>query len=461
MRKKLEICVLIVMVLLLNTACKGNQDNGNDVISFGNNGTEISKDDNSLIETKNGKKKTRMFTQEATIEQQVLFEKDGIKITADKMIYSKDRAVIQVEVENSTDKKVTVSSGKWSAVNRYNGIRAYFYCRVDAGEKETDQISFAKEDLLEFGITDIAEMAISFEAEDDSYEDLFETDAIILRTSIYDTYDFEEDTLSKAIDGIWENDLDWTVNYKATNLNNVQDDIKFKAIAIVKLEEKSAIAVEIENMLDYNVKIHTSNISLNKIALNGGYWDRSELNAGYRGELVFDLDNLVGQAGEIIDIENLGCMSFQIEVEDELGNEISQFDVNFTFDKNQKYNYEMENEIYKENGLSIVSYPISRFGDEKDYAILLFVKNESGDGCWLDDDYGTMMINGKKVSYRCRSIKLIDGEYGIIPLTIDSSDASKIQVNDVDDIKNLQIKLRIYDNEREEKIGNPTISITY
>ena len=183
-----------------------------------------------------------------TIEEQVLVEQDGIKITA--LEYVKDSIWgegIKVLIENDSEKDVTVGCDAL-IVNDYM-IRDLFGEEVAAGKKSNDVIYLSSSELKAAGIETVGRIEIYFHAYDaESYDRIFTTDCVEIETS--------------AIDN-----MDTTANDEGTELYN-EGGIRIIGKTV---DENSfwgtAILLYIENESGRNVGISVDDMSVNGFML--------------------------------------------------------------------------------------------------------------------------------------------------------------------------------------------------
>lgn len=122
-----------------------------------------------------------------TIDETVLFEQEGVRVTAkgitDDAFFGKG---IEVLIENDSERNIGVQCNS-IVVNNYM-IDDLFSSTVAAGKKANETITLLSTNLEEAGIQTISEINISFHVFDpDSYDTLFETDEITIKTSAYGT----------------------------------------------------------------------------------------------------------------------------------------------------------------------------------------------------------------------------------------------------------------------------------
>jgi hypothetical protein len=122
-----------------------------------------------------------------TIDTTVLFEKDGLILMAQELVEDPIWGIgVKVLIENNTDKNLGVQCNSL-VVNNYM-ISDLFSSSVAAGKKANDTINLSSPGLKAAGISTISEVVISFHIfESDSYNTLWDTDEIELKTSAYGT----------------------------------------------------------------------------------------------------------------------------------------------------------------------------------------------------------------------------------------------------------------------------------
>lgn len=183
-----------------------------------------------------------------TIEEQVLVDQDGIKITA--LEYVRDSIWgdgIKVLIENESEKDVTVGCDAL-IVNDYM-IHDLFGSEIAAGKKSNATIYLSSSELKAAGIDTVGRIEIYFHAYDaDSYDRIFTTDCIEIETSAIDS-------------------MDTTVNDEGTELYN---DGGIRIVGKTVDENSfwgTAILLYIENESGRNVGISVDDMSVNGFML--------------------------------------------------------------------------------------------------------------------------------------------------------------------------------------------------
>ena len=201
-----------------------------------------------------------VINQDVSIEETVLFDAEGIVVTALEMEEGYSGPEIEIQVENNSDKKVSVNADSVS-VNGYLLPYAYFYVDVSAGKKAKDSLCFYEDELEMAGIETIADIQFYIEVTDaDSWDEIATSDLITLSTSAagfeqpvdYSGEVLYEDNGIKVISkGLWDNDL-WD----------------------------GELVFMIENTSGKTVSVYTEDVSVNGYMQSVGIW--ADLRDGTR-----------------------------------------------------------------------------------------------------------------------------------------------------------------------------------
>lgn len=130
----------------------------------------------------------------ATIEEAILLDRDGIKVTAKSLdmkgsFYGPE---LKMLFENNSGKNVTIQARNTS-VNGYM-IEPMMSVDVASGKKANDSMSFSTSDLTAAGITTIADIEFMFHVFDsETWNDLFNSDTVKIETSVAKEYNYTFD----------------------------------------------------------------------------------------------------------------------------------------------------------------------------------------------------------------------------------------------------------------------------
>jgi len=126
-----------------------------------------------------------------TIEEQVLFDHDGVVVTAKEYVHDSIWGDgIKVLVENNSDKDTGVGNTAL-IVNDYM-VFDLFSSTVAAGKKSTETIYISSSDLENAGISNIGKIELYMHTFDpDTYMTTYEADAVTIKTSAFEMMDTE------------------------------------------------------------------------------------------------------------------------------------------------------------------------------------------------------------------------------------------------------------------------------
>ncbi|MDD6827048.1 MAG: hypothetical protein PUE12_13245 [Oscillospiraceae bacterium] len=128
-------------------------------------------------------------TSDITIDEQVLFEQDGLKVTATEYVTDSvfgDGIKLLIENNGSTDVGLGCNA---LIVNDYM-ISDLFSSTVAAGKKDYETLSLSSSGLKAAGIENVGQIEIYFHTFDaDSYMTISDIDCVTIKTSAYDIMD--------------------------------------------------------------------------------------------------------------------------------------------------------------------------------------------------------------------------------------------------------------------------------
>lgn len=235
----------ILVIAMAMGACGGNDGKKTAVESTETTGAGATKE-NKAVADKKEEQKSQKENEKATVEEQVLWEQDGIKIMLKELDLegSMMGPELKVCIENSTQKNITVQTNGVSV----NGImtETIFSCDVAAGKSANDGITLLSSDLKQAGITNIQNVELTLHVFDsDSWDTIFDSDTI---------------TISTSLDGMEEQAVD-----DSGVLLVDENGIK---ITVKEVDSESSfwgadIYIYVENNTEKDVTVQAANTSLN------------------------------------------------------------------------------------------------------------------------------------------------------------------------------------------------------
>ncbi len=284
--KKIIVYLLVLLMVSGALACSKGGIKDPQSVSGDVKNTEQNAD---VSETQNNVP-TEKPSGEVTIESEVVYDQNGIKITTKSLDNdSFFGPKLKLLIENDSEKNITVQARNVS-VNGYM-VSALMSADVAAGKKTNDDLTFMESSFEDCGITTIANIELNFHIFDsDEWSDSFDSDKIVIKTSAYDGFEYKYDESG-------------TVAY---------DDGTVK-IVVKGLSEDSILGKEIKvyavNNGSDNVTVQVRDVSINGFMIKGIF--SCDLESGKHavdGITFLDSDLEENEIEEIKDVE----LSFHI-----------------------------------------------------------------------------------------------------------------------------------------------------
>ena len=126
---------------------------------------------------------------QATIQEKILFEYNGLSVTAKEIISDTIwGAGIKVHIENNSNKDYGI--GIRHAIVNNCMITDLFSCTVAAGKKANDTIYLSSSSLMDAGISNIGQIELYFYLYNpNTYQTEYETECVTIKTSHYNEMD--------------------------------------------------------------------------------------------------------------------------------------------------------------------------------------------------------------------------------------------------------------------------------
>ena len=287
-KSKMLIALLLAMVMILATACSSSDEvkqpaNVNGDSSVNSNEEPAGNDSDNEQEND---------TVEITVAETVLYEADGVKVTATGYEEGWMGPEIKVLVENESSQNVLITAVSVSA-NGYMMPSASLYAEVAAGKKANESISLMASELDQSGIETLSELQFRLQVSDsETWETITTSDLITLTTS---AAPFEQPV-----------DDSGDVLYESNGLKIVCKGLKQDIIW------DGTVVFYMENNSGKEISIYAENVSVNGFMQDVGLW--SDLRPGTKlidGMSMIDLSDL-----EIESIDQIENIEFNLRVVD-------------------------------------------------------------------------------------------------------------------------------------------------
>ena len=281
---RILLALLLVFVMVFATACGGDGEikqpaNVNVDSSGETNGTGTNNDSGSTDE-------------EVTIAETVLYEADGIKVTAKSLADGLLGTEVKLLIENDSSKNILITSSSVSA-NGYMMPTAALYAEVAAGKKANESLTLMSSELDQCGIETLAEMQFYLQIQDpETWETIKTTDLITLATSATGYTQPVDDS----------GDVLYNENGYKIVCKGLKQDIIWDGTVVFYMENNSSKAVS----------IYAENVSVNGFMQEVGLW--SDLRPSTKmidGMSMIDLSDM-----EITNIDEIKTIEFNLRIVD-------------------------------------------------------------------------------------------------------------------------------------------------
>lgn len=469
MRKIISLLLVLLLVFSLVACGNTNESNSTDTptstptADSETSGNETPTDDESHIDFE-----PREFKKTATIEETVLVDESGVKITAKELTYSNYAAELILVIENNSDKDLSfIANSVGYSCNSINGYmipEGYLNCDVSAGKKANDTISIGYDTLMLYGIYEIADIEIGFDISDDDYNHTY-TSPRTIQTTAVDSYNYEtpyyrENIASKESQA----EYDYSVPYFSADAVYEESGLVIASQAVMENKDgESILLLEVVNTTDEIVGVSTTNIDINGLRVCDSTWSYDSINPGKTAIVDIDLSSVLEpEYWEIYGIAEVGNVALKISFKDGDSNEVAN-PAHISIDiPGAESTFSMEGtEIYNDNGIRIVSKGV--FADPSEYSddlhILLVAENTSGKTLALHDVYDSLSINDYMATYSFYTTTMEDGSYVMIDILLWGYGLDDINISEPSEVKTVEFSLSIKDQNYKE-VDEVTVALT-
>ena len=226
-----------------------------------------------------------MFPLKPSIEETILYEQNGIRITAKEISYTSFSAKLSLLLENNTDTDLEFYSNTLAyacnSVNGYMVQSGYINEDVQAHSSVETTATFSSDDLYLLNITDIADLEIGFMIHDDDYNYIY-TGPCPLKTTLAPTYDYSSPSHVKGVTNPWiSHEYKITVESTLDSILYDANEIRVDKGVILKNSEKHLlITLEAQNNSDKIIRFSVENLAINDLITYLGSWTSRTINPG-------------------------------------------------------------------------------------------------------------------------------------------------------------------------------------
>ena len=392
------------------------------------------------------------FQRIATIEETVLFNESDVCITATGLNYSDYAVELTLLIENNSSKELSfVSNSIGYSCNSVNGYMiedGYMLCDVAAGKKANETLHFDYDNLMLYGIFEIADIEIGFDISDEDYNHIYSGPCRI-ETSIAASYDYETPHYREAIvSEATQNHFGYTVPYFSEDIMYEQGGLSVLSNGfIVNSDGEPALFLEVANTSPQAVTVKTSDIYLNGLGVYPFTWSSDTINPGKTAILDLELSAMLDDNfWDIYGLQDIATVSLAMGFENLDGDDLNEPAVISVSLPDSSPAFSRDGEaVYDSNGVKIVMKDIVEdsleFSD--DMYILLLVENNTADTISLREVYDSFSLNGYMMDCSVSSIDVKSGTCAVLEIMLWASDLEENAITGVADISEFEIEFEI------------------
>ena len=287
-KSKMLIALLLAMVMILATSCSSS-DEVKQPANVNGDSSVTSKEEPAGNDSNNEQEND---TVEITVAETVLYEADGVKVTATGYEDGWMGPEIKILVENDSSRNVLVTSASVSA-NGYMMPSAALYAEVAAGKKANETLTIMSSELDQSGIEMLAELQFYLQIQDpETWETITTSDLLTLTTSAAPY----EQPVDDSGDVLYDSDGIRII------CKGLKQDIIWDGTVVFYMENNSG----------KEISVYAENVSVNGFMQDVGLW--SDLRPSTKiidGMSMIDLSDL-----EIENIDQIENIEFNLRIVD-------------------------------------------------------------------------------------------------------------------------------------------------
>lgn len=379
-----------------------------------------------------------------TIEPTILVDQDGILITATELDCEDDSAYgeLKLKIENNSDIAVSITSGSIgynrNAINNYMTNDCYMSVDIEAGKKAVEIIDLGSYRKSYVDHKGIGTITMSFQVDDEDYDELFCSTPIEIKTNKYDEIDYEDECFLR---GIQDNEVQDRIGY-------VIDDIKEgeifssdglvidRYVTITKTDNEKIVLLEIENTTDSLMFFGVNGLNVNGINVYSGNWVTRAILPHKKAVVDVNLKDMIDyNYANAIGFDDIKQAALSLVSKDEEYNTLNVIETSI-FGDDSSYEVNLSgNEVYNANGIQIVAKDVveQRY-DNGDKVFVALVKN--------DNDFGIILnvpedisVNDYMIDTTCYSTNIDANSIGIFYFQLDGDSLEDCDITSFDKVE--------------------------
>lgn len=390
-----------------------------------------------------------------TIQETVLLDQDGVKITATALTYTSYSAELSLLLENDSGQDLSFRANTMAcACNSVNGYMVddgYLNADVPSGKKAKETLSFSFSELFLLGITEIASLEVGFDIQDSGNDTFLRTEPLPLETSLAAGYDYGAPTYRESINGgVLSTLYDFTVDHFSEEVLFDQCGVRVVSQAVItNMDGEHGLFLEVENASQAPVSVAVQDFYLNGLLVEEGVWTRDRLSPGKRRVIPILYSNMLeGPIWDILGLKELGSLAFSVELEDVEGNVLSApEELTVTMPGGPAAFDGSGAVVYEGEGVRILFKDL--VPDESSYSgdihVLLLAENSGEAPVYVQVSSSSVSVNGFMTSAWGCSTTAAPGRWALLDLTLIDSSLETNGITGIKDVESVEASLELSD----------------
>lgn len=405
------------------------------------------------------------FDTTATIAETVLYEADGVKITATGLTYSPGEVDLELTIENNSTQDLSFSSSTLGySANAINGIMVddgYVNCDVAAGKIANESARFSTQQLMFYGIDRVAQVQMGFTISDADYNSTY-TDPAMVQTSLGKGYEQPADSFQTAVqDSAVQSELGFTLPYFQAEGLFDQNGVQVVSTGLMEnASGEQMFFLEAVNTGEQPVYFSTSDFSFNGVAVLSYNWSSDLILPNARRVMTVDPGNVFEEEfWPAYGIKALALVDMNVTLKDSGGNElIADTPLRVQVSQEASTGDTKGVEVYNANGIRVLSKGLAVDDLDRTCALLL-VENTSGQAVDAGVAYDSLSIGGVMNDFSCSDQTVPDGGMGALVVSLD--DWEDTGSTAVENVGVLEFQLEFRSEATYDTIDSPKVTLNF
>lgn len=402
------------------------------------------------------------FPGKGTIEETVLVDESGVKVTATSLEYEGGGALLGLKFENNTDQPLEASVSDCSI----NGYMYDSYCWIEAesGQTGEDSIYLSANRLYQMGVTDIAEITMGIELSNpDTNDDYLTVDPVTIQTSLYGSYDESgtaiqalQDENVQAVAGITS--VDYLQEEEIYNHNGV----RVTGAAVATYEDGTTdLLLDVVNDNTINADFDLLRPAVNNLLSGNSSYANTTILPGKRMLYVQPLLGSDPGIDEIFGLSEVGSVSVfaraYTEDMDAFAASGDLTELTFAVSDTVPPIDTTGDELFNESGVRIINKGKYSDPDSGYSYLLMLLENNTEHTISVSDSEWKGTVNGTTAQLGISGDAAAPGQYAVLQMSFSNYNLEQFGLTSIDEITDVSINFKCENSDPGMGLSGETL----